>query len=244
LIRGCAKSIWEARAMLEVESLHAGYGRVPILVGVSLSIAPGEFVGVLGHNGMGKTTLLRALAGELPASAGTIRYDGQDITRAPAAARARAGMGYVPQGQGVFPGLTVRENLRMGEVGRKGASLIPELLEYFPILKPLLDRPARALSGGERQVLALARCLAGRPSLVLLDEPSDGVQPSTVDDIAERLQALLAAWKLTILLVEQDLELIAALAQRILIMQKGRITAELAPSSLGDPALVSEYMGL
>src|SRR5262249_1815749 len=196
---------------LEVRDLHAGYGRVPILAGVSFAIASGEFVGVLGHNGMGKTTLLRALAGELPASAGTIRYDGQDITRAPAAARARAGMGYVPQGQGVFPGLTVRENLRMGEVGRKGASLIPELLEYFPTLKPLPDRPARALSGGERQVLALARCLAGRPSLVLLDEPSDGVQPSTVDDIAERLQALLAAWKLTILLVEQDLELIAAL---------------------------------
>ena len=230
--------------MLEVENLHAGYGRVPILTGVSFSISPGEFVGVLGHNGMGKTTLLRALAGELQASAGTIRYDGRDLTRSAAAVRARAGMGYVPQGQGVFPGLTVHENLRMGEVGRKGASLVPELLEYFPILKPLLNRPARALSGGERQVLALARCLAGRPSLVLLDEPSDGVQPSIVDDIAERLQALLAAWKLTILLVEQDLELIATLAQRVFIMQKGRITAELAPAALGDPALVSEFMGL
>jgi len=230
--------------MLEVENLHAGYGRVPILTGVSFSISPGESVGVLGHNGMGKTTLLRALAGELQASAGTIRYDGRDLTRSAAAVRARAGMGYVPQGQGVFPGLTVYENMRMGEVGRKGASLVPELLEYFPILKPLLNRPARALSGGERQVLALARCLAGRPSLVLLDEPSDGVQPSIVDDIAERLQALLAAWKLTILLVEQDLELIATLAQRVFIMQKGRITAELAPAALGDPALVSEFMGL
>jgi len=230
--------------MLEVENLHAGYGRVPILTGVSFSISPGEFIGVLGHNGMGKTTLLRALAGELQASAGTIRYNGRELTRSAAAVRARAGMGYVPQGQGVFPALTVHENMRMGEVGRKGASLVPELLEYFPILKPLLNRPARALSGGERQVLALARCLAGRPSLVLLDEPSDGVQPSIVDDIAERLQALLAAWKLTILLVEQDLELIATLAQRVFIMQKGRITAELAPSALGDPALVSEFMGL
>ena len=230
--------------MLEVENLHAGYGRVPILTGVSFSISPGEFVGVLGHNGMGKTTLLRALVGELHVTAGTIRYDGRDLTRSAAAVRARAGMGYVPQGQGVFPGLTVYENMRMGEVGRKGASLVPELLEYFPILKPLLNRPARALSGGERQVLALARCLAGRPSLVLLDEPSDGVQPSIVDDIAERLQALLAAWKLTILLVEQDLELIATLAQRVFIMQKGRITAELAPAALGDPVLVSEFMGL
>jgi ABC-type branched-subunit amino acid transport system ATPase component len=154
-------------------------------------------------------------------------------------------MGYVPQGQGVFPGLTVRENLRMGEVGRKkGSTLVPELLEHFPILKPLLDRPARTLSGGERQVLALTRCLAGRPSLVLLDEPSDGVQPSIVDDIALRLQSLRRAWNLTILLVEQDLQMIAALAQRIFIMQKGRITAELTPDALSDPALVSEYMGL
>ena len=230
--------------MLEVENLHAGYGRIPILTGVSFSIARGEFVGVLGHNGMGKTTLLRALVGELPASAGAIRYYGQDVTQARTAVRAKAGMGYVPQGQGIFPGLTVRENLRIGEVAGKGASLVPELLEHFPILKPLLDRPARALSGGERQVLALARCLAGRPSLILLDEPSDGVQPSIVNDIAEQLQSLLTAWKLTILLVEQDLQLIAALTQRVFIMKKGRITAELAPSALHDPAVVSEYMGL
>jgi ABC-type branched-subunit amino acid transport system ATPase component len=193
---------------------------------------------------MGKTTLLRTLAGELPASAGIIRYDGRDLTRAPASVRARAGIGYVPQGEGVFPGLTVRENLRMGEIGRKGASLVAEILDYFPIIGPLLDRPARALSGGERQVLALARCLAGRPNLMLLDEPSDGVQPSIVDDIARRLQALSAAWKLTILLVEQDLELIAGLAQRVFILQKGRLTAELEPSALRDPALVSQHMGL
>jgi ABC-type branched-subunit amino acid transport system ATPase component len=230
--------------MLEVENLHAGYGRVPILAGISFSIASGELAGVLGHNGMGKTTLLRALAGELPAGAGSIRYQGRDLTRAPASVRARAGIGYVPQGQGVFPGLTVRENLRMGEIGRKGASLVAELLDYFPIIGPLLDRPARALSGGERQVLALARCLAGRPSLVLLDEPSDGVQPSIVDDIAHRLQVLSAAWKLTILLVEQDLELIVGLAQRVFILQKGRLTAELEPSALKDPGLVSQYMGL
>src|SRR5262249_19056664 len=151
--------------------------------------------------------------------------------------RVRSGMGYVPQGQGVFPGLTVRENLHMGEAAAKQPSPIPELLEYFPILRPLLDRIAGTLSGGERQVLAIARCLAGRPSLVLLDEPSDGVQPSIVDDIAERLPALSAAWNLTILLVEQDLQLIAALARRVLIMQKGRIKAELAPSALSDPSL-------
>lgn len=230
--------------MLEVENLHSGYGRIGILAGVSFSVGRGEIVGVLGHNGMGKTTLLKTLVGELPASVGVIRYAGRDITHARTAVRARAGMGYVPQRQGVFPGLTVRENLRMGELGVTGLSVVPELLERFPILSLLLDRPAHALSGGERQVLALARCLAGRPSLVLLDEPSDGVQPSIVEDVAAQLQALLAAWNLTILLVEQDLKLVAALAQRVFVMQKGRITAELTPSALGDQALISERMGL
>lgn len=229
--------------MLEVEDLRAGYGRIGILEGVSFSIARGELVGVLGHNGMGKTTLLRSLIGELPASRGVIRFAGQDVTHIRTAARSRAGMGYVPQGQGVFPGLTVGENLRMGELSVTGPSAVPELLQHFPILLPLLGRSAGALSGGERQVLALARALAGRPSLLLLDEPSDGVQPSIVDDIAEQLQALLASWDLTILLVEQDLKLVAALARRVLVIQKGRITAELAPSALEDAALVSERMG-
>ena len=230
--------------MLEVENLHSGYGRVSILSGVSFSVNRGEIVGVLGHNGMGKTTLLRTLIGELSASAGVIRFQGRDITRARAAARSRAGIGYVPQGQGVFPDLTVRENLRMGEMSAAGPSALSELLERFPILQRLLDRQARTLSGGERQVLALARCLAGRPSLVLLDEPSDGVQPSIVDDIAAQLQALMNAWSLTILLVEQDLKLVGALAKRVFVMQKGRITAELDSTALDDRALISERMGL
>jgi ABC-type branched-subunit amino acid transport system ATPase component len=230
--------------MLEVENLHSGYGRIGILTGVSFSVNRGEIVGVLGHNGMGKTTLLRTLIGELSASAGVIRFQGRDITRARAAARSRAGIGYVPQGQGVFPGLTVRENLRMGEMSAPGPSAFSELLERFPILQRLLDRQARALSGGERQVLALARCLAGRPSLVLLDEPSDGVQPSIVDDFAVQLHALLSTWNLTILLVEQDLKLVATLAKRVFVMQKGRITAELESTALNDRALISERMGL
>lgn len=230
--------------MLEVAELHAGYGRIPVLAGVSFAIAEGELVGILGHNGMGKTTLLRALIGELPATAGTINFAGRDITHMMTAERAGAGLGYVPQGQNVFPGLTVRENLQMGELRQRGISLVPEILEHFPILRPLLDRSARTLSGGERQVLGLARCLVGRPKLVLLDEPSDGVQPSIVEEIIERLSALLVTSDLTILLVEQNLQMISALAKRVLIMQKGRITAEVPPAVLKDPALVSEYMGL
>jgi ABC-type branched-subunit amino acid transport system ATPase component len=233
-----------AGAMLEVSQLRSGYGRIPILDGVSFAVAPGEVVGVLGHNGMGKTTLLKALAGELPATAGVIRFGGRDVTRWSMAARARAGIGYVPQGQGVFPGLTAQENLRMGALGRNGAASLPELLEHFPILEGLLGRPARTLSGGERQILGLARGLARRPRLLLLDEPSEGVQPSIVEDIMDRLKSLVAGWDLTILLVEQNLRMIAALAERVLIMQRGRVTAELPPGVLADPALVSEYMGL
>ena len=174
-------SIWGYRDVLEVDTLHSGYGRIPILEGVSLSLQEGEVVGILGHNGMGKTTLLRTLIGEIKANRGTIRFNGEDITRLNMFRRARRGMGYVPQGRDIYPQLTVMENLKMGEAMRGGESAIPEMLEYFPLLKPLLNRPGRTLSGGEQQILALARCLAGRPKLILLDEPTEGMQPSIVD---------------------------------------------------------------
>ena len=160
--------------MLEVQGLHAGYGRIPILGGVSLHADGGSFVGILGHNGMGKTTLLKALMGYLPANAGTVTFAGQDITRASTAVRARAGLGYVPQGREIFATLSVRDNLRMGcilsDQGERHA--MEEALSVFPRLKPLLDRPGGALSGGEQQLLALARCLCGDPRLILLDEPT------------------------------------------------------------------------
>lgn len=230
--------------MLEVEGLRAGYGRIQILDGVSFKLAPGEVVGVLGHNGMGKTTLLRTLIGQLRAAAGTISFEGQSITRLSMYRRARLGVGYVPQGRDIFPQLSVLENLKLGEEVRKGSSAIPEMLEYFPVLKTLLDRQGRALSGGEQQILALARCLVGRPKLILLDEPTEGIQPSIVDQIAEKLRELSRALDLTVLLVEQDLHFIAELAERVLIIQKGRIVAELPSAKLADPAIVDEYLGL
>ena len=230
--------------MLAVEGLRAAYGRIPILHGIDLNVAEGEFVGILGHNGMGKTTLLRTLIGEIKASRGAIRFDGEDITRLNMFRRARLGMGYVPQGRDIYPQLTVMENLRMGEVMRGGESAIPEMLEYFPLLKNLLNRPGRTLSGGEQQILALARCLVGRPKLVLLDEPTEGIQPSIVDQILEKLDTLSTALDLTILLVEQDLQFIAKLASRVLIMQKGRIVTTIAPGQLNDPDIVDEYLGI
>lgn len=230
--------------MLEVEDLHAAYGPVPILHGVSIRVDAGEIVGVLGHNGMGKTTLLRALIGQLPVTRGTIRLERTDITRFSMARRARLGIGYVPQGRGIFGDLTVRENLQMGARLSGGEHEIADITGYFPVLERLMERPGRTLSGGEQQVLALARCLVGRPRLVLLDEPSEGVQPSIVEEIIGRLGEFQRNWKLAVLLVEQDLEVIAALASRVVIIQKGLVTAEVAPSSLYDRDLIAEHLGL
>lgn len=232
--------------MIEVEDLRTAYGRIPILNGVSFAVEEGGFVGVLGHNGMGKTTLLKALMGFLPATDGRVRFAGADITGAAPYARARLGLGYVPQGRDIFPGLSVLDNLRMGCAKESGddSAIIGPILDDFPRLRPLLDRVGGALSGGEQQLLAIARCLCGRPRLVLLDEPTEGIQPSIIDEIVETLQRLRERTRLTMILVEQNLDFIAALSERVLIIQKGTITQEVRPSDLGDADLVGEFIGV
>jgi len=231
--------------MLKVTQLRAAYGRIPILNGISFAVREGEFVGVLGHNGMGKTTLLKALMGFLPATSGEIHFAGADVTTAPPFHRARLGLGYVPQGREIFPSLSVRDNLRMGCTKESGEEeVIAPILEDFPRLKPLLDRTGGALSGGEQQLLAIARCLCGRPRLVLLDEPTEGIQPSIIEEIVETLRRLREKAGLTMILVEQNLDFIAALSERVLIIQKGAITREAAPGELGDPGLVGEFIGI
>jgi branched-chain amino acid transport system ATP-binding protein len=232
--------------MLNVTGLRTGYGRIPILNGVSFAVSEGEFIGILGHNGMGKTTLLRALMGFLPATGGRIQFADDDVTTAEPYRRARLGLGYVPQGREIFPGLTAYDNLRMGCAKQNGAEedIIADVLEEFPRLKPLLDRAGGAQSGGEQQLLAIARCLCGRPRLVLLDEPTEGIQPSIIEEIVEILQRLREKSGLTMILVEQNLDFIAALSKRILIIQKGAITREVRPEHLGDPSLVGEFIGI
>ena len=230
---------------LAVSGLHSGYGRIPILAGVTLEAAEGETVGILGHNGMGKTTLLRTLMGYLPATAGSVWVGGRDVTRLPPAARARLGVGYVPQGREIFGTLSVAENLQMGCLRQSDAkATISAILEDFPRLNRLLDRPGGALSGGEQQLLALARCLCGDPALVLLDEPTEGIQPSIIEEMVETLQAVRARRGLTIVLVEQNLGFIAALSDRILILQKGQVTREVPPHIAGDTALIGEFVGM
>jgi len=232
--------------ILAVTDLCAAYGRIQILNGLSFAVAEREFVGILGHNGMGKTTLLKTLIGEVGATGGRIEFGGEDVTRLPAHRRARRGIGYVPQGREIFPALSVFDNLRMASAaaGAADAAVIEPVLDDFPRLKSLLDRPGGALSGGEQQLLALARCLCGRPRLILLDEPTEGIQPSIIEEIVERLTALRDRSGLTVLLVEQNLDFIRALSQRVLLIQKGRITQELTPERLADAAVVGEFIGV
>jgi len=230
--------------MMEVDGLHAGYGRIGVLDGVSLRVGPGECVGILGHNGTGKTTLLKTLMGLLPTTRGAIRLDGRAIERTAPYHRARAGLGYVPQGRRIFPALSVLDNLRFAAAAAgAGQEAVEAALAEFPELPPLLDRPGGALSGGEQQLLALARALVARPRLLLLDEPTEGIQPSIVQAMAERIRALRAARGLAVLLVEQNLDFIRALSDRVLLIQRGRIVRELPVAGLDDAALQQEFIG-
>ena len=231
--------------ILSVENIRAGYGRIPVLNGISFAVGEHEVVGILGHNGMGKTTLLKALIGQLPVFAGTIRFAGADITRQPAYRRARAGIGYVPQGRAIFSSLTVRDNLRMGFVENgidMEESVVNDILARFPRLDPLIDRIGGTLSGGEQQILALARCLCGRPKLLLLDEPTEGIQPSIVDEILEILVGLHRHQGLAVIVVEQSLEFIRGLSQRTLLIEKGVITGEVPPESLGQANALGGFL--
>ncbi len=232
--------------MLMVRGLKAAYGRIPILHGIDLSVGEGEIVGILGHNGMGKTTLLKSLIGLLRPTGGSIELKGRDITRMPAFKRNLNGMGYVPQGRDIFPNLNVLDNLRIAFAMHKveEEKILEETLEIFPRLKPLLERSGRVLSGGEQQILALARCLCGSPSLLLLDEPTEGIQPSIIEEIIEILQGLCKSRNLTIVLVEQNLDFIASLSQRVHIIQRGRFTSEVSPAQLSDAQMIGEFIGM
>ncbi|MCR9127179.1 MAG: amidase [Rhodobacteraceae bacterium] len=232
--------------LLNVRGLRAGYGRVPVLHGIDLEVDEGEILGVLGHNGMGKSTLLKTLMGIVPATAGTMTFDGIDLTGTRSSGRARLGIGYVPQGRGIFPNLSVRDNLRMGVAAHQidEEDAMDRVLADFPRLDRLMDRDGGALSGGEQQLLALARCLIAEPDLVLLDEPTEGIQPSIIDEIVALLKDLNKRRGIAIVLVEQSLDFITALSDRVLLIQKGTITGEVSGSEAADPALIEEFTGL
>ncbi len=232
--------------VLEVKGLSGGYGKVPILHGIEFTVAENEVVGILGHNGMGKTTLLKTLMGFLPGRVGTIRFHSTQINQMSPFQRAGLGLGYVPQGRGIFPQLTVRDNLRFAWHEYAGASesdVMETVLSDFPRLRPLLDRDGGALSGGEQQLLALARCLMGDPEFLLLDEPTEGIQPSIIEEMGETLLALRKSRGLSILLVEQNFDFISDLSDRVLVLERGRITGELSKTDLSNQAKVDQFLG-
>jgi urea transport system ATP-binding protein len=210
--------------VLRVSGLNQFYGGSHILRGIGFEARLGEVTVVLGRNGVGKTTLLRSLMGVLPVKAGQVTFDGADITHAPAYERVKRGLGYVPQGREIFNRLTVEENLRMGLATRPGSSRIPgELFELFPVLRQMLQRRGGDLSGGQQQQLAIARALAPQPKLLMLDEPTEGIQPSIIKDIGRVIRMLADRGTMAIVLVEQYYDFAAELADRYLVMERGEI---------------------
>ena len=201
-----------------VSNLNQYYGGSHILRNVSFEVPAGKVTALLGRNGVGKTTLLKTLMGLVPPKSGTVTFESQDLTRAQPYQRARAGIGYVPQGREIFPRLTVHENLLMG------AQLIPDrVFEMFPVLKQMLGRRGGDLSGGQQQQLAIGRALAMKPRLLILDEPTEGIQPSIIKDIERAIRALAASGEMAILLVEQYYDFARSLADQYLVMERGEI---------------------
>jgi urea transport system ATP-binding protein len=224
--------------MLTVRGLQVSYGRAQVLFGVDLTAPSGSLVCLMGRNGVGKTTLLKAVMGVLPVRGGTVTFDGRDITRMRVHERVRLGLGYVPQGHESFPQLTVAENLQVSReaAARARPGALDEALDLFPALRGLLRRRAGFLSGGQQQQLAIARALVAEPRMLLLDEPTEGIQPSIVLEIEAAIRALHASG-LTILLVEQYLELALRLADRFVILDAGEVVRAGDSTDLHDESV-------
>ncbi len=232
--------------MLSLENVDAFYGASRALQGVSLTAGRGDFLTVLGRNGVGKSTLMRAVLGLMDRIDGSIRLDGVELVGAPTHRRARAGIGYVPQGRGILPRFTVRENLRMGLLANRGgnqSALYDKVFELFPMLRGQLGRQGGNLSGGQQQQLAIARALLVDPKVILLDEPTEGIQPNIVEQIEEVIVRLNREHGITIVLVEQNVAFARRASRRFVLMEKGRVAASGSVAELTDD-LVHRHMAV
>ena len=231
--------------MLTLDAISAGYGQAQVLRDLSLSVEPGEITCLLGRNGAGKTTTMKAIMGLLPLMSGRVLLSGQDISRLPAHEVPRAGIGYIPQGRRLFGGLTVAQNLEIGLMARgSGHHVLEEVLDLFPRLRERMDQRAQTLSGGEQQMLATARALCLRPRVLLLDEPTEGLQPSMVDTIRHVITTMRDRGT-AILLVEQRVDAVLSIADNVAFIENGQ-GGEILPASAlrADPALIKKYVGV
>jgi branched-chain amino acid transport system ATP-binding protein/urea transport system ATP-binding protein len=233
--------------MLSLDEVESGYGSSLVLKGVTLDVAAGQVTALLGRNGMGKSTLMKTIMGLLPVKRGVIGFDGAPINGLRPDQISNRGIAFVPQGREIFMEFTVEENLLLGTLGKPGmAGWIPDLVfEHFPILHERRKQVAGTMSGGQQQQLAIGRALAGKPKMLLLDEPSEGIQPSIVEQIAATLRAIAEKESLTILLVEQNVEMVLDMASTCAFIENGRIVATHESAALrADERLIHRYLGL
>ena len=231
--------------MLKVDNINLYYGAAQALRGVSITAEPGKVMCVLGRNGVGKTSLLRAMVGQYPIASGSITFEGDDITSLKPYERARKGIGFVPQGREIFPLLTVEENLKtgFGPLKRDDRNIPDDVFSLFPVLQTMLGRRGGDLSGGQQQQLAIGRALVMRPKLLLLDEPTEGIQPSIIKDIAKALNEIRKLRQITILVSEQVLSFAMEVADRLLVIEGGRLVHE-SPRASTDVARIRQFLSV
>jgi branched-chain amino acid transport system ATP-binding protein len=232
--------------LLSLDNVSVSYGRTPVLRDTTLAVSQNEIVSLIGRNGVGKTTLMKTIIGLLMPSEGAVMYDGTDMTEVSSYNRAGLGMGYVPQGRDIFTQLTVEENLQIGEQinDSDGSYLYDEVYDFFPRLDERRGQKAGTMSGGEQQMLAIGRALVGNPDLLILDEPSEGVQPNIVTQISRTLRDIRNELNMSIFFVEQNLEFTITTSERTYVMEKGTIVDEVSADKLEESGLVQDYIAI